>query len=507
MGIFSFDEQSSAYDLETIRHLEREIYRLELQLQRREAGNMEIFNNLLMLTDSYKVTHWRQYQPGTQNVYSYLESRDGARWRKTVFFGLQYFLMKYLRGRVITVSDIDEADYYTKLHFGAPLLNRDGWEYIALNHSGRLPVHIKAVEEGTPVPVSNVMMTVEVTDPKCAWLTNYLETLLTNVWYPCTVATQSREMKKVWLRYLNETGTPESVDFKLHDFGCRGVTCPEQAGLGGAAHLVNFKGTDTMPALMLASKIYECDCAGYSIPASEHSTITSWGKDREVDAFRNMLTAYPEVPLVACVSDSYDIWKACSELWGGVLKEEVMSREGALIVRPDSGDPPATVRKVTQLLMDAFGYETNDKGYDVLPPQVRVIQGDGIDFNMIPKILGTLQEAGLSADNLAMGSGGGLLQNLNRDTQRFAFKCAETTVNGEAHDVFKDPVTDAGKKSKRGRLKLVWAENSHGKWLHTVPATDMRDDQLRTVFKDGSVVDPVDFDTVRTNASIHPGEL
>ncbi len=471
---------------------------------------MDFNDNIIMLTDSYKMSHYRQYPEGTTNVYSYFESRDGARWRKTVFFGLQYFLERYLIGRRVTQDLVNEAAAYAELHFGALLFNYDGWMDIAVNHKGKLPVRIKAVPEGTPVPVSNVMMTVEATDPRHFWLTNYLETLLVNVWYPCTVATQSREMKKVWLRYLQETGDPRSVDFKLHDFGCRGVTCPEQAGLGGAAHLVNFRGTDTLPALVLADRFYGCEMAGFSIPASEHSTITSWGRDREVDAMRNMLRAYPEVPLVACVSDSYDIWNACSEIWGKTLKEEVLSREGCLVVRPDSGDPPSTVKKVVRTLMNEFGYETNDKGYDVLPPQVRVIQGDGIDFDMIPRILETLKEDGLSADNIAMGSGGGLLQKLNRDTQRFAFKCSAVEVNGEPREVYKDPVTDAGKKSKRGRLKLVWESGSHGDWLTTVPESDPRQDQLKTVFENGNYApdwDGIKFDAVRENAAIHPWEL
>lgn len=475
--------------------------------QERPEENMDFNDNICLLTDSYKLSHYRQYPKDTTNVSSYFESRDGARWRKTVFFGLQYFLQRYMQGRVVTPGKVQEADRYAKAHFGAELFNYRGWMDIATKHKGMLPLRIKAVAEGTPVPVSNAMMTVEATDPNHPWLTNYMETLLVNVWYPCTVATQSREMKKVWLHYLNETGDPAGIDFKLHDFGCRGVTCPEQAGLGGAAHLVNFKGTDTLPAIVLADRFYDCDMAGFSIPASEHSTITSWGRDNELDAMRNMLRAYPEVPLVACVSDSYDIWNACSNLWGKELKEEILSREGTLVVRPDSGDPPSTVKKVIKTLMDAFGYETNAKGYDVLPPQVRVIQGDGIDFDMIPRILETLREDGISADNLAMGSGGGLLMKLDRDVQRFAFKCSAIERDTLWHDVYKDPVTDAGKKSKRGLMKLVWEEGSHGKWLTTVHETDRRTNMMKTVFENGSLSPTQSFDAVRENATIHDWEL
>jgi nicotinamide phosphoribosyltransferase len=147
-------------------------------------------------------------------------------------------------------------------------------------------------------------MTIENTDPKCFWLTNYLETLLVQVWYGCTVATQSYFIKKMIMEYANKTGNPELVSFKLHDFGFRGVSSVESAGVGGMAHLVNFLGSDTMAALMVANEFYGCDMAGFSIPASEHSTITSWGKENERAAMENMLDQYADCFLVACVSDS-----------------------------------------------------------------------------------------------------------------------------------------------------------------------------------------------------------
>ena len=289
MGLFSRDEGWG--DSYRIQELETQLAHYK-RLARLGKKPMDFNNNICLLTDSYKLSHYRQYPPKTTNVYSYFESRDGARWNDTVFFGLQYFLERYMQGRVVTPEKVEEAAHYAEIHFGASLFNYDGWMDIATRLDGKLPLRIRAVPEGTPVPVSNVMMTVEATDPKHYWLTNYMETLLVNTWYPCTVATQSREMKKIWLEFLQETGTPEDIDFKLHDFGCRGVTCPEQAGLGGAAHLVNFKGTDTLPAVVLLDKFYNCDMAGFGIPASEHSTITSWGRDNELEAMRNMLTAY-----------------------------------------------------------------------------------------------------------------------------------------------------------------------------------------------------------------------
>lgn len=456
-------------------------------------------NNICWLTDSYKVSHYRQYPPGTQQVFSYFEARSGAQFPDVVFFGLQYFLETYLAGSVVTQDKIDAADELLRGHFGNSVFHRAGWERVLNKHGGRLPIIIKAVPEGTVLSPGNVLMTVENTDDEAYWLTNYLETLLVQVWYGSTVATQSRAMKAVILNALEETGDPGLIDFKLHDFGFRGVTCPEQSALGCAAHLVNFRGTDTLTGLMLARKVYGCEMAGFSIPAAEHSTITSWGEAHEVDAMRNMLTQYP-TGLVACVSDSFDIFKACSELWGGVLKETVLARDGVLVVRPDSGDPPTIVVEVLRRLGEAFGSTTNTKGFRVLHPKVRVIQGDGIDFAMLRKILDAVRDAGWSADNIAFGSGGGLLQKLNRDTERFAFKCSSAVVNGQERDVFKRPITDGGKSSKAGRLKLIREANGA---YRTVRAYELPDqpDQLVEVFRNGEITRRWSFDEIRAAAS------
>lgn len=454
--------------------------------------------NLCMATDSYKVSHYKQYPPNTTSVYSYFESRGGE-FPSTTFFGLQYYLKKYLSTRV-TQADINEACDFFDAHFGQEgVFNRKGWEHIVNKHGGRLPVRIKAVPEGTVVPNRNVLMTIENTDPECYWLTNWLETMLVQVWYGSTVASQSRHMKKTLLDFLHRTGDPSLIDFKLHDFGYRGVSSIETAGVGGAAHLVNFKGTDTVAGLTTARDYYGSPMAGFSIPAAEHSTITSWGLENEVDAFRNMLTAYP-TGLVAVVSDSRDIFAACSDLWGNQLKDEVLNRDGVLVVRPDSGDPPTVVVKVLQALANAFGGEYNDKGYLVLNPKVRAIQGDGIDPEMLTKILEATTANKLSADNIAFGSGGGLLQKLNRDTLKFAFKCSSVVVDGEQRDVYKDPITDTGKSSKRGRLKLTTTAGAHGPVFATVAESDPGDDLLQTVYENGEVVKEYDFEDVRRNA-------
>ena len=389
---------------------------------------MKLAKNILLNTDSYKVSMFKQYPAGTTGVYSYIESR-GGQYDETLMFGLQAFIKEYLL-EPITQADIDIADEILTAH-GEPF-NRSGWEYILSKHGGFLPVVIKAVPEGTVVPVKNVLATIENTDPECFWLTTYLETaLLRAVWYPTTVATQSWTIKQVIKDYLERTGDPTLIDFKLHDFGARGVSSMESAGIGGAAHLVNFMGTDTITGLLYAREYYNAGIAGFSIPAAEHSTVTSWGRENEVEAYRNMLKQFGrEGSILAVVSDSYDIFNAASKLWGEELKEEVIASGATVVIRPDSGDPDIVCRKLVQILGEKFGYTTNDKGYKVLN-NVRLIQGDGVNEHSIRMILGGFQAYGWSADNIAFGMGGALLQIVNRDTQKFAMKCSSARVNGK----------------------------------------------------------------------------
>ncbi len=454
-------------------------------------------DNILLLTDSYKVTHWRQYPPGTEKVYSYFESR-GGKYPEVLFFGLQYMLKKHLEGVVVTQETIDTAEMIVEKHLGnKSLFNREGWEYILREHGGRLPISIKAVPEGSVVPTHNVLMTIENTDPKCFWLTNYLETLLVQVWYPTTVATLSMNMKRQIMDYLDRTGDPGLVDFKLHDFGFRGVSSVESAAIGGAAHLVSFMGTDTIVGLLLLRQYYGADMAGFSIPAAEHSTITSWGRQGEALAMENMLKQFPK-GAVAVVSDSYDIFKACGEIWGDKLKEKVAGRDGTVVVRPDSGNPEKVVVEVLNILGAKFGTSRNDKGYLVLPSQIRVIQGDGVDYESAERVMSALEAAGWSADNVAFGMGGALLQKLHRDTQKFAFKCSSVTVDGQERDVFKQPVTDPGKNSKAGRLKLVLRTDGS---FETVSMSHDGADQLVEVFRYGKILQEYSLDEIRSRAN------
>ena len=464
---------------------------------------MKLAKNLLLNTDSYKTSMFKQYPAGTTGVYSYIESRGGE-YDTTLFFGLQAFIKEYLL-EPITQADIDVADEILTAH-GEPF-NRAGWQYILDQHQGFLPLVIRAVPEGTVVPVSNVLATVENTDPECFWLTTYLETaLLRAVWYPTTVATQSKSIKKVIQHYLEMTGDPTTISFKLHDFGARGVSSMESAGIGGAAHLVNFMGSDTITGVLYAREYYGAGVAGFSIPAAEHSTITSWGRANEVDAYANMLKQFGrEGSILAVVSDSYDVFNAAAKLWGEQLKEKVINSGATVVIRPDSGDPETVCAKLVDILGQKFGYTTNDKGYKVLN-NVRLIQGDGVNERTIRNILGRFQAFGWSADNIAFGMGGALLQIVDRDTQRFAMKCSSIQINGEWRDVQKDPITDSGKRSKGGRVRLF--TNSGGEYASGVSApTGWSDkgiggwtDALVTVYEDGSLVKSYTFDEVRANS-------
>jgi nicotinamide phosphoribosyltransferase len=351
-------------------------------------------NNVILLTDTYKISHHIQYPPGTTKVYSYFESR-GGKFDRTVFFGLQYILKKWLVGQVLTQQMIDEAEVIINRHLrGAKLFNREGWEYILHAHGGKLPLRIRAVPEGSIVPTRNVLFTVENTDPKVPWLTNYVETLLVQTWYPMTVSTSSYFQKLKIAEYLTDTAeTMDKLPTMLHDFGYRGSSSVESAGIGGLAHLVNFEGSDTLAALVTAEKYYGEESAAYSVPATEHSTMTSWGREGETAAVRYILDKVPTGP-ISIVSDSYDIFNMIEHVMGEELKQKIESRDGVLIVRPDSGEPSEMVLKTLNIIGEKFGFHENSLGYKVLPPYISVIQGDGICYESLEKILKVMKENG-----------------------------------------------------------------------------------------------------------------
>ena len=464
----------------------------------------QIKMNPILRVDSYKFSHHNLYPPGTTHINSYIESRGGE-FDNSVFFGLQAFLKTVLSER-ITQADVDEAELIATAH-GLPF-NRAGFMEIVLKYDGRWPVVIEAVPEGTVMPVKNVLLQIRNTDPHMAWVTSFLETaLLRAVWYPTTVATVSWQCKQMILDALRKSSEdPQgAINFKLHDFGARGVSSGESAMLGGMAHLVNFQGTDTVEALVAARRLYGAHMAGFSIPAMEHSTVTSWGRDGEAAAYSNMMDQYAKPgALLACVSDSYDLWNAISNIWGDALRERVQASGATVVIRPDSGDPLTVPVKAVEMLGERFGFEVNSKGYKVLPSCVRVIQGDGITVHSIPQILNNLLAAGWSADNLAFGMGGGLLQQVNRDTMKMAMKANAMCINGEWQDVFKDPITDPGKTSKKGVLSLVRSNVIGASSWKTVRRNELasgEQDQLVKVYEMGELLVDQTFDEIRARAN------
>ncbi len=466
--------------------------------------------SIIIRTDSYKFSQWMQYPKGTTHISSYIESRGGE--DISVFFGPQAFIKDYLL-TPITMADIDRAERIVTAH-GLPF-NREGWEIIVREYNGYLPLEIQSVPEGTVMETHNVQMQVVNTDPRMWWLTSYIETaLLRAVWYPSTVATKSRKRKVISAKALHETSDVPVMDqlmFKLHDFGARGASSGETAVLGGMAHLVNFMGTDTAEALVGVMAYYNTDqVVGFSIPASEHSTITSWGRDREVDAYENMLDTFGGPgKILACVSDSFDIYAACRDLWGEKLKDKIVGMGGTLVVRPDSGDPETVPVEVIEILAEKFGFTINSKGYKVLPPYIRVIQGDGINEHSLPKILENLKSAGFSADNIAFGMGGGLLQAWNRDTLKYAMKASAIRINeGEWKGFSKDPITDHGKKSKEGRLALAYQCGIGSCGFRTVPENVLpeKDNFLRVIYRNGELLVEDTFEQIRERAALREEE-
>ena len=465
------------------------------------TAHAQSLDNIILLADSYKSSHYLQYPPNTTKVYSYIESRKGES-EVTLFFGLQYFIKRYLLNP-ITQQHIDIAETIIT-HHGEPF-NRAGWEYILKQHNGYLPLRIKALKEGSVVPIRNVLIAIENTDPECFWLTSYLETaILQNIWYPTTVATRSYVIRQLLNEYHHKTSDADiqTVDFKLHDFGQRGCSTMESAAIGGLSHLVNFLGTDTMPALLYGQWYYNEPMAGYSIPAAEHSTITSWGRENELNAYRNMLDCYGKPgKIVAVVSDSYDIFHAVSELWGRELKSLVENSGATVVIRPDSGDPTTIPIKVCECLMQNYGYTINSRGYRILPNCIRIIQGDGITQESLIILLQNMAQAKMSLDNFAFGMGGGLVQMVNRDTQGFAMKCSAIEVDGHWRDVYKQPITDSGKNSKRGRFAVVQQDHA----IQTIALNNLneRQDLLELAYENGKLRREQTFTDIRTLAKNH----
>lgn len=472
-----------------------------------------LMSNPILDTDSYKASHFLQYPQGTQSVYSYVEPRSSKMFSEVPFVGLHYALNRIVENPV-TKEAVDQAEDFFKAH-GEPF-NRKGWDRVVEKHEGLPPLRIDAVPEGTVVPIRNVCMTVENTDHSFELaITSYYETqLLRGTWYASTVAAITREVRRLYKKQLEQTSDLSGQDlemkslFALNDFGSRGVSSFESSAIGGFGHLTNSWGTDNVPAVALARDYYGCEMAGFSIPASEHSTVTCWPgqQEGEKEALRNHIKNFGNKAsnpsgLYAFVSDSYDLLDFVSNVIGGELREDILAQDNTLVVRPDSGEPTEIVPEVLRRLYDKFGGSVNSKGKIVLNDKVRVIQGDGMNMQSIPVFLQAIADAGFSVENVVMGMGGGLLQEVTRDTAGWAMKCSSITINGVNYDVFKQPKTDPGKASKRGRLALI--KNRSG-GLETINRESLggRPNILVPTYQNGKILVAPTLDEIRQRCAV-----
>lgn len=365
--------------------------------------------NPLVKTDSYKIGHSYMYPENMNYMFDYVEARKGGEHPYAVFFGLQMFIQDYLLNP-FTQEDINEAAEFYAIHFGRDdVFNKEMFQYILDEYNGYIPVTIKAVPEGTVVPENNVLCTFECNDPKCASVVSFLETMATSyIWYGTTVATNSYAMKQIIKEYADATcDSYDHMPFALHDFGARGVI-PGGQGIGGAAHLVNFMGSDTLEGVYAAQKYYGVGqgLPGYSIPATEHSVMCSEGRDGEMIVAQRVFDKYATegALAIAMVNDTYDMY-AHIRNFSKIFKEKYQSTGVRWVTRPDSGKPYIVVVHALEILWEEFGGTINEKGYKVLNPSVRVIQGDGIDLDMVNKVLDHVKMCGFASENVVFGSG------------------------------------------------------------------------------------------------------
>lgn len=531
--------------------------------------NFQKIDNLIIMTDSYKMTHHLALPDGLEESYAYLEARGGE-MPYTTLFGLQYYIKRYLAGVRITPEKIEEARQKNIAHFGFDCFNGDMWYYIWEKHGGKLPLEIKAVPEGTPVGIKNVLMTIRNTDlttDKVAPLVNITETLLLKLWAPNTVATYARIVRTLIAKYhqLSSDAPQYLINFMHHDFGYRGVSSEETARILGAAALSSgFVGTDTMGALVFANDYYNEPMAGFSVIATEHSVVCSYGvRDKEPEAYSTIIEKVKKVCadvkpasgviILSLVSDTYNIYNVCKRILPE-LKEHFLNWTNnngipiKIVVRPDSGDPATvlfgyhceghrdydtktieTINRIAfdmnisnaeaaelvdkgifQILMEEFGYTINSKGFKVLHPQIGVLQGDGVHYKMMQRMYKIMIHQKLDIMNLVFGSGGKYLQAHDRDEQAYATKVIHVIINGKSISVQKNPITDAGKKSKKGYLKLV---KTGPTWKDFItlqsgdPGFDEAEDYMTTVFLNGEIMIEYDFSDVRKNSDILPEEI
>lgn len=478
--------------------------------------------NPLLLTDGYKLDHRRQYPEGTTLVYSNWTPRKSRmpEVEQVVFFGLQYFIKKYI------LEDFEQyffrqpkeeviAAYKRRIdHYLGP--NEIGTDHIAALHDlGYIPMVFKALPEGVSVPMRIPMFTMYNTLPEFFWLTNYFETLLSNViWLPCTSATIAKSYRKLLDHYAEATSSvPEFVDWQGHDFSMRGMGGVESALISGMGHLLSFTGTDTVPAIEYLERYYATDVTkelvGGSVPATEHSVMSMGTIEDEQGTFKRLITEVYPSGIVSVVSDTWDLWKVLT-VYLPALKAEVLARNGKLVIRPDSGDPvwilcgnpegkTEVERKgVVQLLWEVFGGHINDKGYKELDPHIGAIYGDSITLERAKAICEGLKQNGFASTNVVLGIGSFTYQYNTRDTFGFAMKATYGEVEGAGRSIFKDPITDDGtKKSAKGLMQVV-LENGAYQLKDQVSWEEEKNGALREIFRDGQLLVEESLSAIRT---------
>jgi len=466
--------------------------------------------SIIRTADSYKVTHWKQDPANTTYKRGYIEAREGLD-AETTMFGLQYYLNQLCKP--VTMEDVSYAYERSLKHFGRDYFNLEGWTKIATDFQGRLPLRIKAVPEGTTVPYSNLLVWIENTEPGFGWLTQYVETRLLKLWYPISVCTLARNVKRTLKRYLTiytdlgPTGLENKLRFMFHNFGDRGGTSDESAMIAGMAHMAaGFLGTDSQEGLDGCTDYYYEDMAGFSVFATEHSTMTIRGQKNELQTVREMLQM-TQGSICSIVGDTWNIYNFAKNICRE-LKQEIIEH-GNFVIRPDSGSITEVPQEVAALLIEVFGSQINSAGMNVLPPCVRILQGDGVSKDTIPLCLDAAIKRDISPENFVFGCGGKLVQDVNRDTHNFADKACSATVDGVDVKLQKAPCTQYMKKSKGGFLDLKklggkyktintevnYFEDAPEEWL-TAPS------QLHTVFENGFLKNVTTLAEVRERTKV-----
>jgi len=463
----------------------------------------------LLFTDGYKVDHRRQYPNETTLVYSNWTPRKSRikNIDKVVFFGLQYFIKKYLiqefQENFFNKPKEEVCRKYSRRINNYLGENRVGIKHIEELHDlGYIPMVIKALPEGASVPIRVPMFTMYNTLPQFFWLTNYFETLVsTTVWLTCNSATIAKQYRKILDQYAKETSSNvEFVDWQGHDFSMRGMAGLEASVMSSAGHLLSFTGTDTIPTIDFLEEYYnansDSELVGGSVAATEHSVMSMGTNIGEQETFKRLINQiYPE-GVVSIVSDTWDLWKVLTEYLPN-LKEEVLARNGKVVVRPDSGNPvdiicgnpdartTAEKKGVIELLWDTFGGTINEKGYKELNDHIGAIYGDSITLERASQICERLKEKGFASTNVVLGIGSFTYQYNTRDTFGFAMKATYGEVAGKGREIYKDPITDDGtKKSAKGLMKVV-IENGAYALIDQVSWVEECKGELKEVYRNG----------------------